>query len=69
MWQQADSNVVRADLQRLSDSHSSFTVLDGGRGEVVVEDYSLSVVLVMSSGVLGRTCKWMKKLLHIFYLD
>lgn len=27
VWQQADSNVVSADVLRLSDSHSSFTVL------------------------------------------
>lgn len=51
MWQQADSSVVRADVQRLSDSRSSFTVLDGGRGEVTDEYYSLSVVSVVSSGV------------------
>lgn len=53
VWQQADCSVVRADVQRLSDSPSSFTVLDGGRGEVTDEHYSLSVVSVVNSGVLG----------------
>lgn len=48
MWQQADSSVVRADAQRLSDSRSSFTGLDGSRGEVIDEHYSLSVVSVVN---------------------
>lgn len=65
MWQQADSSVVRADVQRLSDSRSSFTVLDGGRGEVIEEHYSLSVVSFMNSGVLGRACRWTEQLKHL----
>lgn len=64
MWQQTDSNVVRADVLRLSDSRSSSAVLGEGGGEVIDEHYSLSVVHVGSSGVLGTSCRWREKRKH-----
>lgn len=53
MWQQADGSVVRADV--VSDSSHSFTVLDGGRGEVSDENYVLSVCSDMKSDFYIRT--------------
>lgn len=43
MWQQTDSRVVRTDAPSLSDSHSSFTVLDGGAADVTVWHRSSAV--------------------------